>query len=121
MKNLIPLLLLFPVFATGVLHAENLFFNGSFELGSCGYSFDRFYRPKQNPKLEKYLPVLDDSTKTDGRFSLRIDNPHREEYRLQCKDFLLPANAEIRVSFQAKGSGAGWCNPSEGDDLLSRI
>ena len=105
MKNLVHLLLLFPVFATGVLHAENLFFNGSFELGTCGYSFDRFYRPKQNPKLEKYLPVLDDSTKTDGRLSLRIDNPHREEYRLQCKDFLLPANAEIHVSFQAKGSG----------------
>lgn len=106
MKNFANVLLFLSISAVGSLHAENLFFNGSFELGTCGYSFDRFYRPKQNPKLEKHLPVLDDTTKTDGQFSLRIDNPFREEYRLQCKDFILPANAEIRVSFQAKGNGS---------------
>ena len=51
MKKFAHTLLFSTVLLSGVLHAENLFFNGSFELGKCGYSFDRFYRPKQNPKL----------------------------------------------------------------------
>ena len=106
MKNFAQSLLFSSLLVSGILHAENLFFNGSFELGTCGYSFDRFYRPKQNPNLEKHLPVIDRSAKTDGQVSLRIDNPHREAYRLQCRDFVLPANAEIRISFQAKGSGS---------------
>ena len=106
MRRIAHTLLFSTVLLPGVLHAENLFFNGSFELGKCGYSFDRFYRPKQNPKLEKHLPVIDANEKTEGRVSLRIDNPHRESYRLQCRDFVLPPNAEVQISFQAKGSGA---------------
>ena len=106
MKHLSRVLLCFSALAVADAQAENLFFNGSFELGKCGYSFDRFYRPKVNPKLETHLPVIDPTTKTEGKVSLRINNPFGEEYRLQCRDFLLPADAEIHVSFQAKGSGA---------------
>ena len=106
MKHLSRVLLCFSALAAADMQAENLFFNGSFELGKCGYSFDRFYRPKVNPKLETNLPVIDPTAKTEGNVSLRIDNPFGEEYRLQCRDFLLPAEAEIHVSFQAKGSGA---------------
>lgn len=106
MKHLSRVLLCFSALAAADMQAENLFFNGSFELGKCGYSFDRFYRPKVNPKLETNLPVIDPTAKTEGNVSLRIDNPFGEEYRLQCRDFLLPADAEIHVSFQAKGSGA---------------
>lgn len=103
MNSITKLLLLPAVFAAGQLQAENLFYNGSFELGKCGYSFDRFYRPKVNPKLERNLPVLDKTTKTEGRYSLRVDNPYQEEYRVQCKDFILPANAKVNISFYAKG------------------
>lgn len=103
MNRITKFLLVPAVFAAGALQAENLFFNGSFELGKCGYSFDRFYRPKVNPKLETHLPVLDESSKTEGRFSLRIDNPYQEECRLQCKDFILPPNAKVNISFHAKG------------------
>lgn len=106
MKQLVRVLLCFSALSAAELQAENLFFNGSFELGKCGCSFDRFYRPKVNPKLENNLPVIDRSTRTEGGASLRIDNPFGEEYRLQCKDFLLPAEAEVHVSFQAKGEGA---------------
>lgn len=106
MKHLSRVLLCFSALAVADAQAENLFFNGSFELGKCGYSFDRFYRPKVNPKLESHLPAIDPGTKSEGKVSLRIDNPFGEEYRLQCRDFLLPADAEIHVSFQAKGSGA---------------
>ena len=77
MNSITKLLLLPAVFAAGQLQAENLFYNGSFELGKCGYSFDRFYRPKVNPKLERNLPVLDETTKTEGRYSLRVDNPYQ--------------------------------------------
>ena len=106
MKHLSRVLLCFSALTVADAQAENLFFNGSFELGKCGYSFDRFYRPKVNPKLESHLPAIDPGTKSEGKVSLRIDNPFGEEYRLQCRDFLLPADAEIHVSFQAKGSGA---------------
>ena len=106
MKHLSRVLLCFSALAVADAQAENLFFNGSFELGKCGYSFDRFHRPKVNPKLESHLPAIDPGTKSEGKVSLRIDNPFGEEYRLQCRDFLLPADAEIHVSFQAKGSGA---------------
>lgn len=104
MNRLAKLLLAFSaLLAAGQIQAENLFYNGSFELGKCGYSFDRFYRPKANPGLERNLPVLDESTKTEGSCSLRVDNPYQEECRVQCKDFILPANAKVNISFFAKG------------------
>ena len=81
---------------------KNLFYNGSFELGKCGYSILRNYRPKVNPKLETNLPVLDSSTKVDGEFSLRIDNPYQEEYTLECREFDLPADVFVSISFYAK-------------------
>ena len=116
MKHLSRVLLCFSALAAADMQAENLFFNGSFELGKCGYSFDRFYRPKVNPKLETNLPVIDPTTKTEGKVSLRIDNTFGEEYRLQCRDFLLPAEAEIHVSFQAKGAPCiSWYSPSSMD------
>ena len=95
----------------GSLHAENLFYNGSFELGKCGYSILRDFRPKVNPKLETNLPVLDRSTKTEGEFSLRIDNPHQEGYTLECREFNLPANATVNISFYAKTDGGGDIQP----------
>ena len=95
----------------GKLQAENVFYNGSFELGKCGYSILRNYRPKVNPKLETNLPVLDSSTKVDGEFSLRIDNPYQEEYTLECREFDLPADVFVSISFYAKTDGDGDIQP----------
>ena len=111
MRNITKLLAPSMLLLAGSLHAENLFYNGSFELGKCGYSILRNFRPKVNPKLETNLPVLDRSTKTEGEFSLRIDNPHQEEYTLECREFNLPANATVNISFYAKTDGGGDIQP----------
>ena len=111
MRNITKLLAPSMLLLAGSLHAENLFYNGSFELGKCGYSILRNFRPKANPKLETNLPVLDRSTKTEGEFSLRIDNPHQEGYTLECREFNLPANATANISFYAKTDGSGDIQP----------
>lgn len=111
MRNITKLLAPSILLLAGSLHAENLFYNGSFELGKCGYSILRNFRPKLNPKLETNLPVLDRSTKTEGEFSLRIDNPHQEGYTLECREFNLPANATANISFYAKTDGSGDIQP----------
>ena len=111
MRNITKLLAPSMLLLAGSLYAENLFYNGSFELGKCGYSILRNFRPKVNPKLETNLPVLDRSTKTEGEFSLRIDNPHQEGYTLECREFNLPANATVNISFYAKTDGGGDIQP----------
>lgn len=111
MRNITKLLVPSMLLLAGSLHAENLFYNGSFELGKCGYSILRNFRPKVNTKFETHLPVLDRSTKAEGKFSLRIDNPYQEGYTLECREFNLPANAAVNISFYAKTDGSGDIQP----------
>ena len=40
----------------GKLQAENVFYNGSFELGKCGYSILRNYRPASEPFRLDFRP-----------------------------------------------------------------
>ena len=43
----------------GLLHAENLVFNGDFELGVCGFALERFQRPDTNSELD-FRPLAAD-------------------------------------------------------------
>ena len=70
-----------------LLPAENLVFNGSFELGTDGFAQKRVLRPDTNPKLE-YSPLeITTENVVDGKNALQMRNPFAEKIELIGKEF----------------------------------
>lgn len=70
-----------------LLPAQNLVFNGSFELGTDGFAQKRVLRPDTNPKLE-YSPLeITTDHVVDGKKALQMRNPFAEKIELIGKEF----------------------------------
>ena len=70
-----------------LLPAQNLIFNGSFELGTDGFAQKRVLRPDTNPKLV-YSPIeITEENVVDGKNALQMRNPFAEKIELIGKEF----------------------------------
>lgn len=85
--------------AIGAAQAENLLFNGSFELDDAGIVLNGKLRPDTNPEL-KMVP-LKLAPDEHGRH-LVLSNPHREEKTLIFREFRLDSKRRYRLTFRAK-------------------
>lgn len=88
MKRMNRILALFAL-SGGLLHAENLVFNGDFELGVCGFALERFQRLDTNPDLDFRPLAADPAERLAGRQALRIENPYAERGILYSREFRL--------------------------------
>ena len=85
--------------AFGAAQAENLLFNGSFELDDAGIALVGKLRPDTNPELKK-VP-LEFETGDRGRH-LILPNPHREEKTVIFREFRLDSRKQYRLTFRAR-------------------
>ena len=85
--------------AFGAAQAENLLFNGSFELDDAGIVLNGKLRPDTNPEL-KMVP-LKFAADEHGRH-LVLANPHGEEKTLIFREFRLNPKKQYRLTFRAK-------------------
>lgn len=88
MRRMNKILALF-VLSGGLLHAENLVFNGDFELGVCGFALERFQRPDTNPELDFRPLAADPAERFAGRQALRVENPYAERGIVYSREFRL--------------------------------
>ncbi|MBK8479086.1 MAG: carbohydrate-binding protein [Opitutaceae bacterium] len=82
--------------------ADNLIFNGGFELGTAGFEVNKNLRPDTNPTLVYEGAVLDASTKASGVQSLKIPNRYAEFMELYARGVVLKPNTTYTFSFSAK-------------------
>ncbi len=76
-------------------NAENLLFNGDFELGLKGYSVSRLLRPDTNPEL-KFIPLRADTKNVfKGKSSLKLENPNAEYFCISSAQFILPGKSKV--------------------------
>ena len=62
------------LFAPKLCGADNLIFNGSFELGTAGFECNKYLHIETNPTMTYEGPVIDSTTSVSGTNSLRIPN-----------------------------------------------
>ena len=74
--------------------AENLIFNGSFELGTDGFAMQKNLNSSRNPKLEFFPLQVDSLQPGDGKYSLRLENPHGEHFELRSREFPMKPETE---------------------------
>ena len=77
------------------LLAENLIFNGSFDLGVSGFAMERRLRTDSNTQME-FLPL-----KVRNNI-LEIRNPYGEFSLISSKDFKLKKNTKYRLSAEIR-------------------
>lgn len=90
--------------AAALLNAENLLFNGGFELGLEGFETLRTLRMDKNTALT-FIDSVIDTKDTDGSGqSVVVQNPYAEPVELWGREFLLKANTAYTLSFSCKAS-----------------
>lgn len=82
--------------------ADNLIFNGGFELGSAGFEVNKGLRPDTNPTLVFEGAELDTTTKASGTQSLKIPNRFAEFMELYARGVVLKPGTQYTFSFSAK-------------------
>ena len=82
--------------------ADNLIFNGGFELGAAGFEVNKNLRPDTNPALVYEGAVLDTTTKASGAQSLKIPNRFAEFMELYARGVTLKPNTTYTFSLSAK-------------------
>jgi len=82
--------------------ADNLIFNGGFELGTAGFEVNKNLRPDTNPTLVFEGAVLDPTTKISGAQSLKIPNRFAEFMELYARGVTLKPGTKYTFSFSAK-------------------
>jgi hypothetical protein len=96
------------VAAAGALHAaDNLIFNGGFELDTASYELVRYQRPDRNPTLAFELLVVDTTTFHSGTRSLRVPNRHGELGELFTRGVALKQGTRYSVSVWMKSENGG--------------
>ena len=96
------------VAAAGALHAaDNLIFNGGFELDTASYELVRYQRPDRNPTLAFEPLVVDTTTFHSGTRSLRVPNRHGELGELFTRGVTLKQGTRYSVSVRMKSENGG--------------
>ena len=97
------------VAAAGALPAaDNLIFNGGFELDTAGYELGGYQRPDRNPTLAFEPLVVDTTTFHSGTRSLRVPNRHGELGELFTRGVTLKQGTRYSVSVWMKSEMAYW-------------
>ncbi len=95
------------VISTLCLKAENIIFNGSFELGTNGFVLEKELRPDTNPEL-KFLPLtIDKGAPGAGKNSLKMENPYAEVFGIYSKEFKIEPSTTYTLSGKIKCSKNG--------------
>lgn len=81
------------------VQAENLLFNGSFELDDAGIALNGKLRPDTNPEL-KMTPLVFEKNGTGT--NLLLNNPHSEEKILIFREFQLNPGKQYKLTFRAQ-------------------
>ncbi len=100
------LVLLASVTAATAPAAENLLFNGGFELGTAGYELTKNLRPSSNPNYVFENVSIDTTTKASGTCSLRYPNKYAEFCQLFLRGVKLKPNTTYTFSLSAKSDVA---------------
>ncbi len=95
------------VLHAAVAAADNLVFNGGFELGTAGFEMNKGLRPDTNPALVFEGAVLDGTTKASGAWSLKIPNRFAEFMELYARGVELKPGTTYTFSFSAKSDVDG--------------
>ncbi len=82
--------------------AQNLVFNGDFELGDAGFALIRALRPDTNPQLVFDGLQCTDRQPFSGRKALVIRNRFSERFELHSKDFVLRGETNYQISLSAR-------------------
>ncbi len=82
--------------------ADNLVFNGGFELGTAGFEVNKNLRPDTNPTLVFEGAVIDTTTKASGSQALKIPNRFAEFMELYARGVTLKPGTTYTFSFSAK-------------------
>ena len=93
--------------------ADNLIFNGGFELDAAGYELVRYQRLDRNPTLAFEDPVVDTATFHSGSRSLRVPNRHGEYAELFARGVTLKQGTRYSLSVWMKSEKGGLAvNPT---------
>lgn len=82
--------------------ADNLIFNGGFELGTAGFEVNKNLRPETNPTLVFEGAVLDSVDKVSGNQSLKIPNRFAEFMELYARGVTLKPNTTYTFSLSMR-------------------
>lgn len=85
---------------TACLGAQNLIYNGNFDLGTAGYADELFIDPVRNPDLRYTAPQIENKDNPE----LKISCPYGEMFRLYLKEIPLAANNQYTLSFDTRSS-----------------
>ena len=86
--------------------ADNLIFNGGFELGTAGYELTKNLRPSTNPNYVFEGVSIDTTTKASGSCSLRYPNKYAEFSQLFLRGVKLKPATTYTFSLSAKSDVA---------------
>ncbi|MBK8479084.1 MAG: carbohydrate binding domain-containing protein [Opitutaceae bacterium] len=87
--------------------AQNLVFNGGFELGTAGYELVRYQRLERNPTLAFEELAVDTASFHSGTRSLRVPNRHGENAELFARGITLKQGTRYSVSVWMKSERGG--------------
>lgn len=87
--------------------ADNLVFNGGFELGQAGFECVKYLRFESNPAMAYEGPVVEEAGAASGRRCLRLPNRHAEAIELYAREIRLRPDSEYTVSVQLRSARDG--------------
>jgi hypothetical protein len=93
--------------AASILSAENLVFNGGFELGEAGFACRRFLRDEANPALRFEALRVEDAETAGGKRCLRIVSPHAEQVEVFARELRLAPATEYTCAVRLRSSRDG--------------
>ncbi|MBI4976607.1 MAG: carbohydrate binding domain-containing protein [Spirochaetes bacterium] len=99
--------LLSAVFVVGIsiaaIHAENLVYNGGFELGMAGFEMQRMIRSDQNKEM-RYIDARIDREDAESGACILVQNQYSERSEVWGREFALKAKTTYTFSVSCKAS-----------------
>ena len=96
-----------PILLPALLAAQNLVPNGSFELGTDGFRLRSVLRFDQNPGLQFFPLVTVQDPEADGKFVLKLSNPHGNRFEIHSRQFQFKPNTDYTFRFCGKSTFDG--------------
>ncbi len=92
------------ILSAGMALAENMVFNGDFELGTGGFTIERHQRIDTNASVD-FVPLKEERNDVlSGKLALRVENPYAERGFLYSKEFFLKPDTKYFLRGGIKAS-----------------
>lgn len=105
--NALPVMVVLQISGPPDVSQKNLVFNGGFELGITGFECNKYLRYHTNPTMAFDGPIIDTTTFSGGKQSLRLSNQHSEYTQFYGREMVLKPNTTYTYSASFKGSQSG--------------